>query len=138
MSRDGSITLDFAGDVRVFRFAWGDIEKLQEARGAGPYVILDRLVSGRWFLEDIADVIKFGLIGGGMAPSAAVKIVIDHVHSKAPLESLVIAQRVLGAGVIGAPEEELEGKSEAASQEEIPISQTEGSDLPPYSEPEQS
>nr|WP_245247723.1 gene transfer agent family protein [Tianweitania sediminis] len=130
--------LDFAGDIRAFRFAWGDLEKLQEARGAGPYVILDRLVSGRWYVEDIADVIKFGLIGGGTEPAKAVKLVRDEVMSKAPLQSLVIAQQVLGSGVVGAPEEELEKKSEAASQEESPLSQTEGSDLPPSMEPEPS
>lgn len=135
MSRDGSLTSDFADDTYEFRLAWGELEKLQEARDAGPYVILDRLLTGRWFVQDITDVIRLGLIGGGMEPVKALKLVRSYVEERVPLENLVLAQRVLGAGLIGTSEEEVGKKSEAASQtSQSPNSPTGSSDLPPSTE----
>lgn len=135
MSRDGSIELPFAGDMYQFRVAWGELEQLQESRNCGPYVLLDRLLSGRWVVQDIAEVIRVGLVGGGMDPAKARSLVDEHVKGKPPIHHLVIAQKVLGAGVVGAPEEEVGKKSEAASQGTAsPSSRTESSDLPPSTE----
>jgi hypothetical protein len=113
MSRDGSRLLDFATGTYLFRLGWGELEKIQEACDAGPYVVLDRLVSGRWRVADIRETIRWGLIGGGMSPTEATKLVRDFVESRPPVENLVTAQLVLGASVVGAPEEEIEKKSEA-------------------------
>jgi hypothetical protein len=135
MSRDGSCELPFNGQKTFFRLAWRELMKIQEACDAGPYVVLDRLVSGRWRLEDISEVIKWGLIGGGMPQSEALKLIEVEVEGRRPLENLVIAQTVLGAGVVGAPEEDVGKKSEAANQEEATtLSRTESSGLPPSSE----
>lgn len=136
MSRDGSIDLDFADSTYHFRLAWGELGKLQEACDAGPYVVLDRLVSGRWRVGDISETIRLGLIGGGLEPAKALKLVRDYVQDRPPLENLVLAQRVLGAAVVGTLEEEVGKKSEAASQDgsESPTSPTESSDLPPSTE----
>jgi Protein of unknown function (DUF3356). len=134
MSRDGSCEVVFNGQRTQFKLAWRELMKIQEACDAGPYVVLDRLVSGRWRLQDISEVIKWGLIGGGMSQAEALKLVESEVEGRPPLENLVIAQTVLGAGVVGAPEEDVGKKSEAASQEGSSLSQTESSDLPPSSE----
>ncbi|NBB07855.1 gene transfer agent family protein [Pseudomonas monteilii] len=134
MSRDGSCELAFNGQMTPFKLSWRELMKIQEACDAGPYLVLDRLLSGRWRLQDISEVIKWGLIGAGMPQAEALKIVETEVQGRLPLENLVIAQTVLGAGVVGAPEEEVGKKSEAASQEGSNLSRTESSDLPPLSE----
>ncbi len=135
MSRDATIELPFADGDYVFRLAWGELIKLQEACDAGPYVILDRLLTGRWKVEEISNVIRLGLIGGGMEPIPARKLVQSYVEKRPPLENLVIAQRVLGAGVVGTSEEVVGKKPEAANPEnQILRSQTESSDLPPSTE----
>lgn len=136
MSRDGSCTAPFNGQMMPFKLAWRELMKIQEACDAGPYVVLDRLVSGRWRLQDISEVIKWGLIGAGMPQGEALKLIETEVEGRRPLENLVIAQTVLGAGVIGAPEEDVGKKSEAASQGEMSSSPTESFDLPPSSETE--
>lgn len=134
MSRDGSSEVVFNGKKTMFKLTWRELMKIQEACDAGPYVVLDRLVSGRWRLEDIAEVIKWGLIGSGWKPQAALDLVTDEVETRPPLENLVVAQLVLGAGVIGAPEEDVGKKSGAASQtKKKSRSQTGKSDLPPSS-----
>jgi hypothetical protein len=135
MSRDGSCELVFNGQRTIFKLAWRELMKIQEACDAGPYVVLDRLVSGRWRLQDISEVIKWGLIGGGMDQATALKLVEIEVEGRRPLENLVVAQTVLGAGVVGAPEEHVGKKSEAANPgRRKRRSRTGSSDLPPSSE----
>lgn len=134
MSRDGSCVVAFNGQETYFKLAWRELMKIQEACDAGPYLVLDRLVSGKWKLQDISEVIKWGLIGGGMKPADAIKLVQVEVEGRRPLENLVIAQMVLGAGVVGAPEEDVGKKSEAANPLESDPLKTESSDLPPSSE----
>jgi hypothetical protein len=131
VSRDASTTQPFADDDYEFRMAWGELEKLQEACDAGPYVVLDRLVSGRWRMGDISNTIRLGLIGGGMEPVKALKLVRAYVEARPPLENLVLAQLVLGAGVAGAPEEEVGKKSEAPDQDDPKNFRTGSSDTEP-------
>jgi len=137
MSRDGSSEVPFNGRRTFFRLTWRELMKIQEACDAGPYVVLDRLVSGRWHLQDIAEVIKWGLIGGGLSQAAAIELVESEVEGRPPLENLVVAQKVLGAGVIGSSEEDVGKKSKAASPvKRKSRSRTERSGLPPSSEME--
>ena len=136
MSRDGSCEIAFNGQRTMFTLAWRELMKIQEACDAGPYVVLDRLLSGRWLLQDISEVIKWGLIGGGMPQAEALKLVETEVEKRRPLENLIIAQTILGAGLVGAPEEDVGKKSEAANQEETMLYPTESSGLPPSSETE--
>jgi len=117
MSRDASIELDFGPGEQRFRLAWGQLASLQEACDAGPYVILERLMNGAWKMNDIRETIRYGLIGGGMPPHEALKLVREYVEARPPIESVMIAQAVLSAGLMGAPEEKV-GEQDAASQTE--------------------
>lgn len=113
-NRDASITLDWADDTHHFRLGWGEMAKLQEECDAGPYIILQRLYNGEWKIQDIANVIRFGLIGGGMEPAKALKLVNSYVKARPPMESIMLAQAIMSAGCIGAPEEEAQLKKEKA------------------------
>lgn len=110
MSRDASITLDWADGTFHFRLAWGELAKLQEACGSGPYVVLNRLLDSSWRIEDISNVIRLGLIGGGMAPVDALQKVRSWVEARPPMENLATARAVLMAGLMGAPEEAVKKK----------------------------
>lgn len=134
MSRDASVTLPFADGDYVFRLAWGELAKLQEERDAGAYLVLERLLNGRWFTQDISAVIRLGLMGGGADPIKSLKLVRSYVEDRPPLENLVYAQRVLGAAIAGVAEEDVGKKSEAANQVGSDHSPTENSDLPPSTE----
>lgn len=133
MSRDASIDLDWADGTYAFRLAWGELEKLQEACDAGPYVILNRLNDGSWRVGDISNTIRLGLIGGGMAPVDALTKTREYVEKRPPAENLMFAQAILSAGLVGAPDEEPGKKGEAANRDKIDsmIFPTESSDLPP-------
>ena len=121
MSRDGSITLEWAGGEHLFRLGWGELRSIQEACDAGPFAILERLGNGAWRLDDISSVIRFGLIGGGMPPVEAAKMVRLYVEKFPPAQSCIVAHAVLTAGCIGAPEEQIEKKirSSGSGQQRI-------------------
>lgn len=115
--RDGRIEFDWADGTYSFRLAWGQLAELQEKCDAGPYVVLQRLHSGAWRIEDITNIIRLGLIGGGSQPAAALKLVRAYVEDRPPMENLIPAQVILSASLMGAPEEKV-GEVDAASQTE--------------------
>ncbi|KRA58170.1 gene transfer agent family protein [Rhizobium sp. Root651] len=117
MSRDASIDFDWADGTYRFSLKWGQLAELQDKCEAGPYVVLQRLHSGAWRIEDISNIIRLGLIGGKMEPVAALKLVRTYVEARPPMENLVPAQVILSAALMGAPEEAV-GEADAANQTE--------------------
>ncbi len=115
--RDATVTFDWADGTYSFRLAWGQLAELQEKCDAGPYVILQRLYSGAWRIEDITNIIRLGLIGGGLEPAPALKLARRYVEGRPPMENLIPAQVILSAGLTGAPEEKV-GEGDAANQTE--------------------
>lgn len=113
--RDATVTFDWADGTHSFRLAWGQLAELQEKCDAGPYVVLQRLHSGAWRIEDISNIIRLGLIGGGMEPAPALNLARRYVEARPPMESLIPAQVILSAALTGAPEEKV-GEDGAASQ----------------------
>jgi hypothetical protein len=133
MSRDASIELTWADDDYTFRLGWSELEALQEACDAGPWVILERLHNKQCRSGEIADVIRQGLIGGGLKPPEATKLVQRYVKERVSdlAENLLFAIAILQTALQGAPDEPV-GEQAAASQEgRISTAfPTEKSDLP--------
>lgn len=115
-NRDASITLEWGGDERTFRLPWGQLIELQENLDAGPSYIMEQLWTGNWKVQYISQIIRLGLIGGGMDPSSAQKLVKNYVESRPPLENLSFAQGILAIALQGAPEEDL-GEAQAAPKQ---------------------
>lgn len=116
MSRDASITLDWADGQHTFRLAWGELIKLQEECGAGPFVVLQRLTNMQWRVQDISHTIRLGLIGGGLEPAKALQLVRDYVEARPPMENVMFARGILGVALQGVPDEAPgEAAGEAAS-----------------------
>lgn len=117
MSRDARVEMDWADGTYTFRLAWGQLAELQEKCNAGPYVVLNRIHDGSWRIEDISNVIRLGLIGGGMKPVEALNKVRAYVEDRPPLENILFARTVLSAGLMGVADEPL-GEGDAPDQEE--------------------
>ncbi len=106
MSRDGRIEADFADGHYEFRLAWGELEKLQDSLDCGPLVVLDRLQMRQWKIRDVREVIRLGLIGGGLDAGKALKLVRAYVEDDGSVMlNAVLAFRILAASLVGAPDE---------------------------------
>lgn len=153
MSRSGEITLLWGDEERTFHLGIKEWEKVQEKCDAGPPEIHSRLAPmfaateagltihqiksngylGRWRVHDVREPIYRGLIGGGMEPTAAGKLVRELVDERELIESVCIAYQIVDASIVGAPDEPVgEQKGEGAANP----SPTESSPSPTTTEPE--
>ncbi len=153
MSRAGEITLPWGDGERTFRLGIGDWRKVQEKCDAGPGEILARLAPvfhatqqglkfdqivamgylGRWRIDDVREPLYRGLIGGGMTPTDAGKLITELVDERPLLEPLSIAYQVVLASVVGSEDEPLGEQTGEAK-----VSPTESSPSPTSTEPEPS
>ncbi|MHC3940225.1 gene transfer agent family protein [Paenochrobactrum sp. BZR 201-1] len=140
MSRDALVQMIWADGEYTFRLGWGELEALQEACDAGPWVILERLYNRQCRSGEIAHVIRQGLIGGGKTPVEATTLVRTYVEKRVPdlAQNLLFATAILQTAIHGTKDEPV-GEHQAASQtgSNSTASPMEKSDLPQSTEMEQ-
>lgn len=127
MSRSGEIVRPWGGADRTFRLGIGEWRKIQETCDAGPGEIAARLSAwtalrqanpkasfldllagggaGRWRVDDVREPLYHGLIGGGLTPTEAGRIVRDLHDSRPLMENLDLALAVVLASLVGAGDE---------------------------------
>ena len=105
-----------------------------------PYFLLGRVDGGQWFIDDLRETIRIGLIGGGLEPVKALALVKRYVDDRPFAESITHARAILLAAIVGAPDGEKPGKAAAAraGRKTPKTSPTGESPLPPGTEPAQS
>jgi len=113
MSRDASISFDWADGHHTFRLPIGQLRELQEKTGVGPLRLFQRLMDGSWMIDDAREVLRLGLIGGGARPDEALRLVRQYVDARPMMESQSPAMLVLGAALHGTDQEPQPGKEEA-------------------------
>lgn len=116
MSADGSVELVWADEPRKFRIAIGEFRSLQEsinerrveigAEPAGPSTILTALRTNNAWPDDVRDVLKAGLVGGGLAYDKAQRLLVRHFDNKPLLAHTKTAFLVLLAALVGVPDDE--------------------------------
>ena len=110
--RNATVEQDLADGTYTFRLSIGGLEELQEKTGVGPLVTLRRLTSGEWMLRDLTETIRIALVGGGMKPLDALKLVRRYVVPPYLLDAVPIAVGALGAALMGVEDEKVgEGKA---------------------------
>lgn len=113
MSRDGRIDVLFAGDERTFRLAIDQLLALEEKCQCGAAEILWRLQNQRWHVRDVRETIRLGLVGAGVDPKFALRLVDEHAGDGRLLDCVLTASYILMAALMGDPREKV-GKEEAA------------------------
>lgn len=101
--------LQWSGGEHSFLLAIEQMRALQDRCDAGPEHIRMRLLTGQWLVDDVIQPIRLGLIGAGMEPEEARKLVKDHVEDKPLTHSVLIAQAILAASLYG-PEDDPVGE----------------------------
>lgn len=114
MSRHAQVTLGWADGEYTFRLGLGELMTLQEACDAGPAHILERLQTDRWRVQDVEQTLFLGLLGGGMERAPARTLIRAYVHERPLAENVLVAQSIILAALVGAPDddelEDLPGK----------------------------
>jgi hypothetical protein len=83
-----AVTLDFAGEPRVFHLRLGEILDVEEACGkVGIGAIYLRLARHEWKVRDVREVLCHGLRGGGMTLADA-RVLVDERISTGGLSAL--------------------------------------------------
>lgn len=100
-----SQVLVWPGGEHAFRLRLGDLEGLQQKTDCGPEFLLHKINLGQWAAADLFEVIRFGLIGGGMAAEAAQRLVRDSFDRHPLIDFKVPAQAVLCASLYGPPDD---------------------------------
>lgn len=127
MNRDGAVTRLWGDTERTFRLGIGEWRKVQETCDAGPGEIAARLSTwaamrasnptatflqmlagggaGKWRVDDVREPLYRGLIGAGMDPTAAGKL-IRELHDERPLmENIDLALAVVLGSLVGPADE---------------------------------
>jgi len=114
MSAAGKTEFDWGDGRHAFRLRIGELLELQELCDAGPVEIRDRLLTGRWRVNDLLHTIRLGLVGGGMKPAAAIALTRRYAEDRPLQESVMPALTVITAAIIGVPEDQPKAKGDAA------------------------
>jgi hypothetical protein len=137
MSADGSITLVWGDGENRFRYGIGQWRELQEkvngrrtAMGLapiGPMTLLQDVRTGNAWPDDIRDILRIGLNGGGLNVAQSHRKLVNHFDATPPYAHNLVAFKVLEAGLIGAPDDEIELKKKT----ETPATEPNRSDSAP-------
>jgi hypothetical protein len=135
-AEDGSVTLQFGdGDYR-FRIAFGQWRELQESVNKarleigepviGPKELLLALVNYNCWPHDVREVIRLGLIGGGMKTDRALVLVKRYVEAVPFSQAIPTARVVLQTAMFGPPDDQV-GKAPTVPEPETPAADRSGS-----------
>lgn len=114
MAAHGSVTLAWADGDHTFNISKiGQALELQDKCGVGVGEVMRRLLTSTFHVNDFREVIRLGLIGGGMTPDEALKLTKRYVDDRPWKESVLIATAIISAAMVGVPEDKV-GKKRAA------------------------
>ncbi|WP_052699655.1 gene transfer agent family protein [Martelella endophytica] len=89
---------EWAGKDRLFRLSFGDVMDLEQAcRGDAIGEILLRVAAGKYRLEDVYQVIRIGLIGGGVGKVEAKRLSDAHFDLYPLADNAALAAEILTA-----------------------------------------
>ena len=135
MAVNGEIELTWGDGEHKFNIAkLRCVLELEEKCDAGIAAIFARIQEGKWKFNDIRETLRLGLIGGGAAPDKAARLVQRYCDDRPWAESVLPAQAVLIAAMVGVPKDDpLTKKADTERTTEDPSTPTMDESTAPYS-----
>lgn len=87
-----------------FALSFDIIQELQRKTGLGIGALYQRVTASLFYVSDIVEVIRCGLIGGGMAPGTAQQLVDAYAKNRPFAETFPLALDILDARWTGTPD----------------------------------
>lgn len=110
------VTAPFGDGEYTFRLTVPCLIELEQKCDAPFTVVLHRLNSGAYKIEDIRQTVRLALIGGGTAPADALRLVKRYVDETPPLEDSLKVARLALMGVLFGFEAAPPGNQQAAPE----------------------
>jgi Phage tail tube protein, GTA-gp10 len=119
MAANGEVELTWGDGEHKFNIAkLKCILELEDKCGVGVAEIYQRISTSKWKYNDIRETLRLGLIGAGMTPDKALRLINRYCDDRPWTESLLAAQAVLIAALVGVPGDDLEKKAETERAKE--------------------
>lgn len=100
------LVLRWPGGEHACRLGLSELEVIQQKTDCGPEYLLHRISAAQWRTVDLIEVIRNGLIGGGMDHVQALRLVRDAFDAHPVVSFKVPAQALLAHALYGPPEDE--------------------------------
>jgi len=110
---NGAVKGTWPDDERTFCLRIGELRELESARDASAGELLQRIARMHGRIDDLREVIRLGLIGGGLSAVKALGIVQRCVTPGRLAECSIIAAYVLSAAMYGEEKENTPGETQA-------------------------
>jgi len=91
----------WADGQHVFNLDNERAREFEEKNNRSLYATMANMTHGSWRIEDVREVIRLALIGGGAPPSAALMLVSNYVEKRPLAENTTLAVRILEAAFFG-------------------------------------
>ncbi|MEM9965010.1 MAG: gene transfer agent family protein [Asticcacaulis sp.] len=104
MTRSAKVNVFFGDGKHDFQLDIPRLEELQEKVDLGPEALARAIASGNWRAEHLRETIRLGLIGAGMEPEAAFKLVERYAGAGYLSGCKSVAYEILMAAMAGAPD----------------------------------
>ena len=109
------ITVEWGDGEQTFALPIDQLRELQEKTGRGPLALLRKVQAGEWFVDDLREVLRLGLVGGGAKPPAALALVKRYYDTHgghiehAPTAVAILAAALTAPKGTSAPKENATG-----------------------------
>jgi len=91
----GSEQITWPGGEHYFRLGIGELRAIEQRSDAGCAVVMMRLLSSQWKIDDVIGPIRLGLIGGGMEERLAQKAIDAALDVASPYALAVTSAEVI-------------------------------------------
>lgn len=108
----------WAGGCHAFKLEIDHLRAIESKCDCGPEFLLVRIASQNWRVDDICNVMRFGLEGGGMDADKARALVRDHIEEKTwnlKATAVIAAEILLDALYIGDVDKDNDEPGEAVA-----------------------
>ncbi|WP_184389641.1 gene transfer agent family protein [Rhizobium sp. BK591] len=91
----GAEEITWPGGEHSFRLGIGELRAIEQKCDAGCAVVMMRLLSSQWKIDDVIGPIRLGLIGGGMEERLAQKAIEAALDVASPYALAVTSAEIL-------------------------------------------
>lgn len=129
-------TIVWPGGEHAFQLGIGELRAIEQRSDAGCAVVMIRLLSSAWKIDDVIAPIRLGLVGGGMKEEAAQAAIDAALEIASPYTLAVTAAEIIRRFIMWDGEDQ-PGEAPAGTATAAPRSPTDGPDGPVTTAPAQ-